>query len=153
MLAKAAYYYVDAVIVVPKFRIRAQLAANVAPGFTPGQTALNTPYILKHIQFESNSAKLDEFSFEELDRLANFLIEHTDIKLEVSGHTDDVGEDSYNLELSAKRSERVASYLAAKGVDNQRITTFGYGKTQPLIHSISEDARKVNRRVEVRFIR
>lgn len=152
MLAKASYYYVDQVIVVPKYRIREQLAANVGQGFSTERTAFNTPYVLKHIQFEFNSAKLEARSFDELNKLSDFLLNKSEVKVEVSGHTDDVGDDGYNLVLSQKRAESVADYLISKGVNKQRILTFGYGKNQPLVQGLSEDARRLNRRVEVRFI-
>jgi OOP family OmpA-OmpF porin len=153
MLSGAAYYYVDGVIVVPKFRIQQQLAANIAPGFSPENTVLNTPYVLKNIQFEINSANLGYISYKELDGLVDFLNKYPEVKIEVSGHTDDIGENQYNIELSKKRSETVAEYLVTKGVNIQRIRTFGYGETQPLIQSTSADARSLNRRVEVKFLR
>lgn len=152
MLAKASYYYIDHVIVVPKHRIREQLAANVGQGFTTEKAVFNTPYVLKHIQFEFNSAKLEALSFDELDKLADFLLSKSQVKVEVSGHTDDVGDDGYNLILSQKRADSVAAYLISKGVDKQRILTFGYGKNQPLVQGLSVDARTLNRRVEVRFV-
>jgi OmpA-OmpF porin, OOP family len=153
MLASASYYYIDGVIVVPKFRIQEQLAAKVGDAFTPEKASYNTPYVLKNIHFEFNSARLEPSSFNELDRLVNFLSSNMELKVEVAGHTDDVGVDAYNLELSRKRTESVASYLISKGIDPKRITTIGYGKSQPLIQSTSDDARRLNRRVEVSFIR
>jgi OOP family OmpA-OmpF porin len=151
MLAGAAYYYVDAVVVVPKFRIREQLATKIIPGFSAGATVLNVSYVLNNLQFETNSAKLNGNSFQELDKLVDYLIKNTKLKVEVSGHTDDVGDDQYNLELSRKRSATVAAYLINKRIDPVRIKSFGYGESQPLIYSNSEDARRLNRRVEVRF--
>jgi OOP family OmpA-OmpF porin len=153
MLARAAYYYVDAVIVVPRFKIQKQLAEKVAPGFTPDHASFNTPYVLKNINFETNSAKLTPDSFGELDRLSKFLADNSEIKIEISGHTDDVGQTAYNIDLSKKRAESVTAYLTGKGIGNSRISSLGYGKSQPLIQSSSEDARKLNRRVEVRFVR
>jgi OOP family OmpA-OmpF porin len=153
MLAHGAYYYIDAVLVVPKFKIQRQLAENVAPGFVPERAAFNTPYVLKNIQFEINSATLTPGSFAELDRLSEFLFAHKEIKIEISGHTDDVGEDAYNMDLSRKRAESVKAYLISKQIEASSISSLGYGKTQPLIQSTSTDARKLNRRVEVRFIR
>ena len=152
MLATASYYYIDGVIVVPKFRIQEQLAAKVGDAFTPEKASYNTPYVLKNIHFEFNSARLEPSSFAELDRLADFLSKNAALKVEVAGHTDDVGVDTYNLQLSRKRTESVASYLVSKGIDSKRITTIGYGKSHPLIQSTSEDARRLNRRVEVSFI-
>jgi OOP family OmpA-OmpF porin len=153
MLANAAYYYIDGVIVVPKFRIQQQLAAKVAPAFVADGAVLNTPYVLKNLQFEFNSASLSGTSFSELDHLADFLVKYPNVKVEVSGHTDDVGDASYNLDLSKKRSQSVAAYLISKGIESSRITSFGYGETEPLIQSISQDARDLNRRVEVRFVK
>jgi len=151
MLSGAAYYYVDGVVVVPKFRIREQLATKIIPGFSADETRLNTTYVLKNLQFESNSAKLSEASYQELENLFTYLVKNARVKIEVSGHTDDVGDDQYNLELSKKRAKAVADYLLAKKIDSSRIRSFGFGETQPLLHSASEDARKLNRRVEVKF--
>jgi OOP family OmpA-OmpF porin len=153
MLANAAYYYIDGVIVVQKFRIQQQLAAKVAPAFVAEGAVLNTPYVLKNLQFEFNSASLGGASFSELDHLADFLVKYPNVKVEVSGHTDDVGDAVYNLNLSKKRSESVAAYLISKGIETSRISSFGYGETEPLIQSSSQDARDLNRRVEVRFVK
>lgn len=153
MLATAAYYYIDAVLVVPKYKVRTQLARNIAPGFAIENSKTNTPYVLKNIHFESNSASLRESSFEELDKLAQYLAEHSELKVEVAGHTDDVGDIPYNKSLSAKRAEAVADYLISKQVHASRISTIGHGEGEPLIHSTSEDARSINRRVEVKFIK
>jgi OOP family OmpA-OmpF porin len=153
MLSHAAYYYVDAVLLIPKYKIRAQLDKNVAPAFTPATASFNTPYVLKNIQFESNSADLESISFDELDMLVEFLSSNGEIKAEISGHTDDVGEAAYNLNLSRKRSEAVSEYLTSRGIDPARVTASGFGESQPLIQGTSVDARRLNRRVEVRFIR
>jgi OmpA-OmpF porin, OOP family len=152
MLSASAYYYVDGVVVVPKFRVRDQLATQIVAGFKPEATVLNTPYVLNNLQFESNSAKLGTTSFVELDALADFMRKNNKIKIEVSGHTDDVGETLYNLDLSRQRSETVSGYLQSKGIEKIRITTSGFGESQPLIVSTSTDARKLNRRVEVKFV-
>jgi outer membrane protein OmpA-like peptidoglycan-associated protein len=152
MLVRSAYYYIDAVIVVPKYRIRAQLASNIGEAFSIQKSAFNTPYILKHIQFDFNSATLQNTSFNELNSLVDFLMEHKEIRVEISGHTDNIGEDEYNNQLSRYRAESVTGYLIEKGVDENRFQTFGYGKSQPLVQGNSEDSRKINRRVEVRFI-
>jgi outer membrane protein OmpA-like peptidoglycan-associated protein len=152
MLSSAAYYYIDGIVVVPKFRIREQLATKIIPAFTAEQATLNTAYVLNNLQFESNSAKLNSASFQELDNLSAYLLKNLKTKIEVSGHTDDVGDDQYNLDLSRKRAQAVADYLVAKRIDLSRIKSYGFGESQPLLQGNSEDARKLNRRVEVKFL-
>jgi OOP family OmpA-OmpF porin len=151
MLAEAAYYYIDDVKVEPKFSI--EKINQLVPEFVPEKILLNTTYRLKNIQFEFNSAKLHPSAYEHLDNLAEFLMKNPSIRVQLSGHTDDVGDDAYNAKLSRERAKRVAAYLISRGIKSEDIETFGYGKKRPLINETTEEARKINRRVEVKFIR
>ena len=99
----------------------------------------------KNILFERSKTAMLEGSKLELDRLAGFLNRHPKLKLTIEGHTDNLGDPAKNLELSQKRTERVASYLTSKGVETSRITAIGYGDTRPLIKS--EKGNPKNRRV------
>jgi outer membrane protein OmpA-like peptidoglycan-associated protein len=69
--------------------------------------------------------------------------------VDVNGHTDSVGSDSYNFGLSQRRALSVANYLSAQGVDGRRLVVNGYGKTQPIASNATEDGRAQNRRVEI----
>jgi outer membrane protein OmpA-like peptidoglycan-associated protein len=100
------------------------------------------------VYFELDSAILSAESFRILDDVAATLENHAElVRVEVQGHTDDQGEDAYNLALSQRRAEAVRAYLIAQGVPQERLTARGFGETLPLQPGSSEDARDVNRRV------
>jgi len=148
MLEQSAYYYIDKVSVIPRHEIP---QVPMLPEFTPQFTELNKNYVLKNIQFEFDSYKLQSSSFTELDGVVRWLEQHAGAKIILSGHTDDRGGDRYNQTLSESRARSVAAYLVYQGIEKQRIDIVGYGKTKPLINGTSEGAREVNRRVEVMF--
>jgi outer membrane protein OmpA-like peptidoglycan-associated protein len=141
MLHNSAYYYVDDVSIVPVFK-----SETVA--VTDHLFRLHETYSLQTVQFEFNSYQLLPVSFAELDRLAEWLKHNPTIAIGISGHTDDVGNDAYNVELSQKRAQSVAHYLSSKGVDTSRIRSMGYGKSKPLVKGVDEASRRTNRRVE-----
>jgi len=107
---------------------------------------------LQNINFETNSSTLNPSSYEQLDMLVDNLKMNSDIKIELSAHTDDVGADAYNFKLSDMRAAAVAEYLIAKGIAKSRIISKGYGKTQPLVPNTSDENRAKNRRVELKVI-
>lgn len=152
MLANSAYYYIDDVKVIPQYKLR-ELMKEQVPEFIASKTELNTTYILKNIQFEFNSYRLHPNSYRELDFLVNWLDEHSTVIVRLSGHTDDVGSDNYNLTLSQNRAKTVARYLISQGIAASRIETSGYGKTKPIAEGTTEVARSLNRRVEVKFVK
>ncbi len=103
------------------------------------------------VEFESGSARLLETSRPLLDRVAAVLIKHSKLKLIVSGHTDDVGVDEDNQDLSERRAGAVKMYLATKGVHPDSVRVYGYGEKQPVVQETTEQARALNRRVEFRI--
>ena len=105
--------------------------------------------ILQNIQFEFNSAALTEDSEAGVQMLTEFLQRNPNLKVELAGHTDNVGSDSYNLKLSSERAEVVRQALVDKGIDATRLTAKGYGATQPLVPNDSEEHRAMNRRTEM----
>lgn len=109
-------------------------------------------YVLKNIHFEFNSYRLLPTSFKELDELVKIMKKNPTWTVELTGHTDDVGSESYNLQLSRSRAKSVGEYLSTNGVDKMRIFTQGFGKEKPLVPATDEEARKKNRRVELRFL-
>ncbi len=104
--------------------------------------------ILDMVYFEYNKAVIKKESYDILDALAKTLEGNPAIQLvEIQGHTDERGNDAYNLELSDRRAKSVLKYLVDKGIAEKRLTAQGYGETQPLINERNERAYQKNRRV------
>lgn len=109
---------------------------------------IGQPIRLNNIFFEFDKSGLLSQSFDELNRLIEFLNEHPNMVIEIGGHTDGKGSDSYNLTLSDKRANTVMEYLADNGIEAERLTAKGYGETTPIMPNDSEEGRGFNRRVE-----
>ncbi len=107
--------------------------------------------ITQQIQFEFNKATIRPVSFPILDAVREVLVANPNIKLEVQGHTDNVGQAAYNQKLSQQRADSVRTYLVKAGIDPSRLVAKGYGMAQPLVPNNSEANRTLNRRVQ--FIR
>lgn len=150
MLAQSAYYYIDDVKVIPLFTTPAPI---VPPVFTGQDPELNTVYVLKNLQFEFNSYALLPGSYDDLDKVVSWLRDHPDVSVRLAGHTDDVGNERYNQVLSANRAESAAAYLIARGIPANRIIAEGFGEDNPLVEGETEEARMINRRVEIEFFR
>jgi len=106
--------------------------------------------IASKIFFETNSAKLKVASLVQLDELAEILKRNESANLIIEGHTDNVGNDDYNMILSQKRTESVKTYLMGKGIMESRLTATGFGETQPLSENTNATGRAKNRRVELK---
>ena len=106
---------------------------------------------LQDITFETGKADLKPESNEELDRLVSLLEGNQTIKVEISAHTDDVGNDDSNLKLSEKRAKTVVDYLTKKGIKGDRMTAKGYGETQPLGANDTDENKAKNRRVQFKI--
>lgn len=87
-----------------------------------------------------------------LDRVAEVLGNYPNTMIDIYGHTDSVGSDSYNQTLSENRASSVATYLSMRGVQQVRMATLGYGETQPIADNGTESGRAANRRVEIRIV-
>ncbi len=87
-----------------------------------------------------------------LDQVAMVLAAYPSTFIDIYGHTDSVGGDAYNEDLSQRRAASVATYLESRGVQTARVGTKGFGKTQPIVSNETEDGRATNRRVEIRIV-
>ncbi|MBA4849668.1 OmpA family protein [Emticicia sp. BO119] len=112
----------------------------------------DTDIVLHNIFFDSGKADLKPESFFELDKLKLVLETNPKIKIEISGHTDNVGRDTDNLGLSQKRAEAVVNYLISKGVNAANIKAVGYGETRPIASNDTEESRQFNRRIEMKIL-
>lgn len=101
------------------------------------------------IQFGNSEAGLTTAMYNDLDRLADFLLDNPDLKLKISGHTDSEGREEFNLKLSQERAESIREYLIFfGGIDESRISARGYGSSKPIVLENSDEDKKLNRRVE-----
>ncbi len=103
----------------------------------------------KFIQFEFNKARLLPVSNARLDQIVAVLNEYPDYSLSISGHTDNVGKEDYNLRLSYDRASAVRTYLLGKGITATRIEARGYGKLKPIADNKTKAGQALNRRVEM----
>ncbi len=109
--------------------------------------------VLRNIYFDFDKATFRTESYTELNKLERMMAENPRLKVEIAGHTDNIGTAAYNMQLSQRRAEAVKDYLVKKGIDPRRITAKGYGKTRPLASNDDEkEGRELNRRVEFRVI-
>lgn len=107
---------------------------------------------LKNIFFDTDKYELKEKSFLELDKLAEVLKSSQSIKVEIGGHTDNVGDIKYNQKLSLNRAKSVYDYLISKGVNASQLTYKGYGSTDPVGDNTTEKGREQNRRIELKVL-
>ena len=104
------------------------------------------------ITFAFNSSDVNSQFYSVLDKVAATLNEYNQTTVNVAGHTDSVGSDSYNQKLSEQRASSVARYLQSRGVANQRLQTAGYGESRPVDSNETESGRANNRRVEITLV-
>jgi outer membrane protein OmpA-like peptidoglycan-associated protein len=113
---------------------------------------IGSKVILNNIFFDSNKFDLKPESIAELDKLVEFMALNPTLNIEISGHTDDVGNDQANQILSGNRAKAVYQYLIDNEINASRLVYRGYGKTQPIAPNDSEESRKKNRRTEFKII-
>ncbi len=108
--------------------------------------------ILNNIFFETGKYELQEKSKTELDKLVSFLKNNPQVKVEISGHTDDVGKHEDNMKLSSLRAKAVAEYIIKLGINATSLKYVGYGETQPTKPNDNEENRQLNRRIEFKIL-
>ena len=104
------------------------------------------------VLFGTGKADLTPEAMRSVDKLAEFLQKYTTRNVLIEGHTDGVGSDEFNLTLSQKRADSLKEALTGKGVEEQRITTIGYGKKYPVANNDTAAGKQQNRRVEVSIL-
>jgi OmpA-OmpF porin, OOP family len=107
---------------------------------------------LDNLIFALGKAKIEEASFQELDQVVKMLQTYPKMVIQLEGHTDVKGDPKQNMRLSQERVEAVKDYLVAKGVGKNKVKTKAFGGTQPLSRADTEEAHKMNRRVQVRIL-
>lgn len=108
--------------------------------------------VLNNILFETGKSILTAGSYTELDRLLSIMKENAQIKIEISGHTDNTGSSALNTKLSEARAKAVVDYLVKNGIDQTRMSFKGYGSLQPIADNANAAGRAKNRRVEFKIL-
>lgn len=108
--------------------------------------------VLNNIFFDFNKATLRPESTNELDRLTDLLKDMPKLRIEISGHTDNIGSAAYNVKLSESRAKAVVDYLIKKGINKDRLEYKGYGFEQPIAGNDTDEGRQMNRRTEFKII-
>lgn len=114
------------------------------------EITLNSYLILNNITFESNAAELSPESLMELEGVIKLLQNNPDIQIEISAHTDDIGTDEFNLDLSVRRARSVKEYMVRNNIPHFRMTSVGYGESNSIVPNDNEENRTKNRRVEIK---
>ncbi|MGC1270548.1 MAG: OmpA family protein [Croceibacterium sp.] len=106
---------------------------------------------LPDVTFPVNSTEISPGFRSTLDNVAQSMVTYPNSLVDVMGHTDSTGSDSYNLDLSRRRAEAVGNYLVMRGISRARVATIGYGEQYPVADNTTEAGRAKNRRVEIRI--
>ncbi len=115
--------------------------------FQPAKT-----FVLEDVNYETGKALLKPESFPVLDELVALLVRKDDERIEIGGHTDNVGKPAANQLLSMERAKSVMAYLITKGIDANRLTAKGYGMTVPIASNKTAAGKAQNRRTEVKIL-
>jgi outer membrane protein OmpA-like peptidoglycan-associated protein len=106
------------------------------------------------LEFENGKANILPGMHKDLDKVANFLIDHPTFHMRISGHTDSAGKEEANLKLSQARADAIKKYLTTQfPIDTNRITAIGYGSSRPIAQELSDDHKQLNRRVEFEILK
>jgi outer membrane protein OmpA-like peptidoglycan-associated protein/tetratricopeptide (TPR) repeat protein len=112
----------------------------------------NASIVLKNIFFDFNKYELKPESQVELDRVVQLLQENPTLKIQIEGHTDNIGNAADNLKLSENRAKAVIAYISSKGVDTRRVSSKGFGATKAIADNTTEEGRGQNRRTELKIL-
>lgn len=115
--------------------------------FQPAKT-----FVLDDVNYETGKAELKPESFPVLDELVAYLNRKDDERIEIGGHTDNVGKAASNIILSMDRAKTVMAYLITKGIDGNRLTAKGYGMSVPIVSNATKEGKAMNRRTEVKIL-
>ncbi len=117
------------------------------------KVAVGSKAVLKNIFFDTGKSDLKTQSLSELENIRELLLNHPELKVQINGHTDNVGKVAYNKILSLKRAQSVVDYLIQHGITAYRVSAVGYGSERPLVSNDDESqGREINRRTEIEII-
>jgi outer membrane protein OmpA-like peptidoglycan-associated protein len=139
---------------------RRDIAATVSVTNEPNQNVKLTlrykreapppPFVLSGVNFDTGKATIRPESFSRLDIVVDFMTHKKSSVVEISGHTDNVGNPRANKTLSDKRAQACRDYIVSKGVDRGRVKSIGYGDERPIAGNGTDEGRQKNRRIEAK---
>jgi outer membrane protein OmpA-like peptidoglycan-associated protein len=139
---------------------RREIAATVPVADEPSQSVKLTlrykrevaekPFILAGVNFDTAKATIRPESFPRLDVVVEFMVHKKNARVEISGHTDNVGDAKANKTLSEKRAQACRNYLVSKGIDKKRLDAIGFGDERPIAPNDTDEGRQKNRRIEAK---
>ena len=144
------YYYLDEVMLykIPPIVVPTYIESPLDK-FEPAPGEIVT---LSRIYFEHDRVDFMPRALIQLEQLYGFLMKHPEMRIEVIGHTDNVGYTTYNQQLSVRRSAAVVHWLVRKGIERDRLDSSGYGSDQPISTNYTSKGRSLNRRVEIKVV-
>jgi OmpA-OmpF porin, OOP family len=120
---------------------------SVAIEFEPPKS-----FALENVEFDFGKSTLRPTSFPTLDELVEYLQRKDDERVEIGGHTDNIGTAAKNMKLSQERAQSIVNYLISKGIGADRLVAKGYGSSDPVAENNTEEGRQRNRRTEVKIL-
>ena len=139
---------------------RGEIAATVPVADEPSQSVKLTlrykrevpqrPFILAGVNFDTAKATIRPESFSRLDAVVEFMVHKKNARVEISGHTDNVGNANANKTLSEKRAQACRNYIVSKGIDKKRLDAIGFGDDRPIVPNDTDEGRQKNRRIEAK---
>jgi outer membrane protein OmpA-like peptidoglycan-associated protein len=132
-----------------RVELRSQLLTQFNVILQTRDTARGLVVNMSDVLFDTGKSTLRQVAREKLAKVAGIVSGHLGLRLDVEGHTDSVGSDEYNQQLSEQRGISVRDYLLQQGMAVASVTTKGFGKTQPVASNDTADGRQQNRRVEL----
>ncbi len=132
-----------------KAQLRTQLLEQLNSILQTRDSARGLIVNMSDVLFDTGSATLKPGAREKLAKISGILLAHPGLSLQIEGHTDSIGGDDFNQQLSERRSDSVRDFLAEQGVRGSSMTALGFGKSQPVASNDSPEGRQRNRRVEL----
>jgi outer membrane protein OmpA-like peptidoglycan-associated protein len=132
-----------------KQAVRAQLLDQLNKIMETRDTARGLIMNMSDVLFDFGKATLRPEAREKLAKVSGILLAYPTLRVQIEGNTDNVGSDAFNQTLSEKRAFGVRDYLVAQGVDGNKLTAIGYGKSRPIASNDTAEGRQQNRRVEL----
>jgi outer membrane protein OmpA-like peptidoglycan-associated protein len=140
------YYYIDDVVI---HKLPPIIEVPIADDdLSRIKVEVGKTITLKNIYFDFDRTELLPLSFIELNKLIELMLKHPQMEIEIRGHTDNSGTDTYNLDLSFSRAKAVTNYLIKNGIQSERISKRGFGDRVPIASNKTAEGRQQNRRVE-----